>query len=86
MLGFEANTNYDNHPRGGGGGKQGDVIFFTNLNYAKIRDNYMQVYNKQIKTIAYNLKELGKRECKHESLQWFGTSLPTSTLLNLLTE
>ena len=37
----------------------------------------------KIKTIAYKLKELGKRECKHESLQWFDTSLPTSTLLNL---
>ena len=46
---FEANPNYGNHPRGGRGGKQGDGIFFTNLNYAKIRDNYMQVYNKQNK-------------------------------------
>ena len=34
---------------GGGGGEQGDGLFFTNLNYAKIRDNYMQVYNKQNK-------------------------------------
>ena len=29
----------------------------------------MQVYNKQNKdNCIYNLKELGKRECKHESL------------------
>ena len=45
---FEANPNYGNHPREGGG-KKGDGLFFTNLNYAKIRDNYMQVYNKQNK-------------------------------------
>ena len=45
---IEANPNYDNHPRGGGG-KQGDGLFFTNLNYAKIGDNYMQIYNKQNK-------------------------------------
>ena len=44
---FEANPNYGNHPRGGG--KQGDGLFFTNLNYAKIRDNYMKIYNKQNK-------------------------------------
>ena len=45
---FEANPNYGNHP-GGEGGKYGDGLFFTNLNYAKIRDNYMQIYNKQTK-------------------------------------
>ena len=49
---FEANPNYGNHPREGeegGGGKQGNGLFFTNFNYAKIRDNYMQIYNKQNK-------------------------------------
>ena len=44
---FEVNPNYGNHPKGGG--KQGDGLFFTNLNYVKIRDNYMQIYNKQNK-------------------------------------
>ena len=33
----------------GEGSEQGDDLFFTNLNYVKIRDNYMQVYNKQNK-------------------------------------
>ena len=49
IITLEANPNYGNHPRGGGGGKQGDGLFFTNLNYAKIRDNYIQIYNKQNK-------------------------------------
>ena len=44
---FEANPNYGNHPKMGG--KQSGGLFFTNLNYVKIRDNYMQIYNKQNK-------------------------------------
>ena len=45
---FGANPTYGNHPIGGGG-EQGDQSLFLNLNYVKVRDNYMQVYNKQYK-------------------------------------
>ena len=44
---LEANPNYGNHPRGGGVNKV--MVSFCKFKQVKIRDNYMQIYNKQNK-------------------------------------